>query len=77
MLYIYFTCFKIFIYLFSERGKGREKDRERDISVREKQLVASHTPSTGGPESNFLVCQASTQSTETQQTGWYMLYLFK
>ena len=41
-LYIFF---KDFIYLFSERGEGREKERERDISVRDKhQLAASHTP---------------------------------
>ena len=38
---------KDFIYLFSERGEGRGKERERNINVREKhQLAASHmTPS--------------------------------
>ena len=31
-----------FIYLFLERGEGREKERERDIGVREEhQSVAS------------------------------------
>ena len=28
--------FKDFIYLFLERGEGREKERERNIDVREK-----------------------------------------
>ena len=33
-----------FIYLFIFRGGEREKDRERNIDVREKhRLVASHT----------------------------------
>ena len=36
--------FKEGIYLFLERGEGREKERERNIDVREKhRLVASHT----------------------------------
>ena len=36
--------FKDFIYVFLERGEGREKERERDIAMREKhQSVASHT----------------------------------
>ena len=36
---------KDFIYLFLERGEGREKKRERNIDVREKpQPVASCTP---------------------------------
>ena len=35
---------KDFIYLFLERGEGREKERERNIDVREKhQLVAFPT----------------------------------
>ena len=34
---------KDFIYLFLERGEGREKERERNTNVREKhQWVASH-----------------------------------
>ena len=34
-------------YLFLERGKEREEERETNISVREKyQLIASHTPPT-------------------------------
>ena len=35
--------FKDFISLFLDRGKRREKEKERNIDVREKhQLVASH-----------------------------------
>ena len=35
---------KDFIYLFLERGEGREEERERNINVREKHWsVASHT----------------------------------
>ena len=38
----------LFIYLFLEQGEGREKDRERSISVWEKHWpVASHTPPMG------------------------------
>ena len=32
-LFVYFYFFKDFIYLFSERGERREKDRERNINV--------------------------------------------
>ena len=40
---------KDFVHLFLERGKGREKERERNVDVRENyQSVASHTLSTGG-----------------------------
>ena len=36
------------IYLFLERGGGREKERERNINAQNKHwLVASHTPPTG------------------------------
>ena len=39
---------KGFIYLFLERGKGREKKRERNIDMQEKpRLVASRMPPTG------------------------------
>ena len=32
------------MYLFLERGEGKEKERERNIDVKEKhQLVSSHT----------------------------------
>ena len=42
---------KGFINLFLERGEGREKERERNISVREKhQSVASHVSPDQGPE---------------------------
>ena len=30
---IFFNLFKDFIYLFLERGEGREKERERNINV--------------------------------------------
>ena len=39
--------FKDFIYLFLERGEGKEKEGARKIDVQEKQpSVASHTPPT-------------------------------
>ena len=41
----FYSFFKDFIYLFSERGGGREKERERKTNVREKhQLAASCIP---------------------------------
>ena len=52
MLHCYVIGEMHFIYLFiylSERGEGREKERERNIDVREKhQLGASHTCSNWG-----------------------------
>ena len=41
--------FKGFIYLFLERGQGKEKEREGNSDVKDKhQSVASHThPATG------------------------------
>ena len=42
------TLKKDFIDLFVESGAGREKEKERNINVREKHpSVASHTPPTG------------------------------
>ena len=41
--FIYLFIFKDFINLFLRRGEGREKERERNIS-----MVASHMPRTGG-----------------------------
>ena len=47
------TCVLDFIYLFSERGERREKEGERNISVREKhRSVASHRPPTRDPALN-------------------------
>ena len=47
----YLFCFNDFIYLFLERGEGREKERERNIDVPEKhRLVASHMPWGPGPQ---------------------------
>ena len=34
--------FKYFIYLFLDKGEGREKERKRNLNV-----AASHTPPTG------------------------------
>ena len=35
---IFISFFKDFIYLFFERGHGREKERERNIHVRERNI---------------------------------------
>ena len=51
------VCFKDFIYLFSERGEGREEEREKNIDVQEKHpLVASRTPATGELAVNSGMC---------------------
>ena len=39
--------FKDFIYLFSERGKGREKEKERNINVWENRSVVPCMPQKG------------------------------
>ena len=45
------------IYLFLERGEGREKDRERNTDVREVyRLVASRAPPTGDLAHNPGMC---------------------
>ena len=76
---------KYIIYLFLERGEGREKERERNFSVQEKQcpLVASHMPPTGDLAHNPGMCpdwesnqwpfgsQASIQSTELHYPGLF------
>ena len=50
MYYCVITFLKDFIYLFLERGEGREKERERNITVREKHWsVASLTCPDQGP----------------------------
>ena len=74
---IYVSFFlKDFTYLFLERRKGREKDREKH-----RYLVASHVPPTGDVAHNPGMCpdwksnwqpfgsQASTHSTEPHQPG--------
>ena len=71
-----------FIYLFLERGEGKEKDRERNISEGKTHgSVASHTLPTGELAHNPGMCphwestqqpfgpQAGTQSTEPHQPG--------
>ena len=82
-----FNCFlKYFIYLFLERGQGREKEREGNINMWEKHwLVASCIPLTrnlGNPD----MCpdrgsnrwpwgsQAGTQSTEPCQPGLFFFF---
>ena len=77
-----FVFFLDFIYLFLESGKGREKEREKNIHVWEKHpSIASRMPPTGNPARNPSMCpdwesnqwpfgsQASTQSTESHQPG--------
>ena len=56
-LFFCVCVFKDFIYLFSERWEGREKDRKRNINVWEiHQLVTSHTPLTGDLAHNPGLC---------------------
>ena len=67
------------MYLFLERRDGRDKDRETDIHVREKQLIASLMLPTGDLARNPGKCpdqelnqwpfclQAGTHSTEPHQ----------
>ena len=72
--------------LFLERGEGREKERKRNIAVREKhRSVASCMPLTGDLACNPGMCpdwelnrqpfgsQASTQPTEPHQPGQMFL----
>ena len=74
--------FKDFIYLFLERGERKDKERDRNINVREiHQSVASRTPPTEDLAQNPRMCsdqepnqqpftsEASTQSTEPHQPG--------
>ena len=76
----------LFIY-FLERGEGREKEKERNINVREiHQSVASHTCPAGGPscdpgrwpdwELNWqpFGSQAGAQSSEPYQPGLKYIY---
>ena len=72
---------KDFIYLFLEKGEGRDNERERKILVWERNSWVLHAPNWGpGPqprhvpwlwESNLrpLGSQTSTQSTEPHQPG--------
>ena len=76
--------FKYFIYLFLERGEGREKEMEGNIDVW--WSVASHMPPAGYLACNPGMCpdwelsqppfgsQAGTQSTEPHQWGQYLGY---
>ena len=74
--YFYFIFLKDFIYLFLERGEGKERKREKYQCV-----VASHLPPTGDLAQNSGMwpdwepnwrpfgSQAGTQSTEPHQPG--------
>ena len=78
--YTWLFFFTDFIYLFSE--KGREKERERNVSV---WLVASRVPPPGDLAHNPGMCsdwksnrrpfgsQAGAQSTEPHQPGLYLV----
>ena len=70
------------VYLFLDRGEGREKETKRNIDAGKKhQLVASHAPPTGDLAHNPGMCpdwesnsrpfgsQASSQTTEPHQPG--------
>ena len=80
--WIYF--FKDFIYLFLERGEGREKERERNINVwlplMHPQLGTWPTTQACSLTGNRLATfrsQASAQSTEQDKSGlnlwWYLI----
>ena len=76
MYHGYFFSFKDFIYLFIERGEGREREGKKQQCV-----VASHTPPTGDLAHNPGMCpdwesnrrpfgfQAGTQSIEPHHPG--------
>ena len=76
-----FFSLKIFIYLFLERGEGREKEEEKHQCV-----VASHASPTGDLARNPSMCPdwelnsqpfgllADTQSTEPHQPGLRILF---
>ena len=83
MFFIIFYFFKDFIYLFVERGKGREKERERNINV---WLPLAHPPLGTWPtaqacaldwESNRrpFNSQASTQPLSHTSQGYYYVFL--
>ena len=56
-LSFYFYFFKDLIYLFSERGEGRGKERERNIDVWEQHLlVVSCSPPTGDLAHSTSMC---------------------
>ena len=62
--------FKDFIYLLLERGGGREKERERNINVREKyRLVASHMRPDQQLNRQPFTLREDTQPMEPHQSG--------
>ena len=78
---------KDFIYLLLERGKWREKKREKNISVRDNELVAYRLPPAGDLACNPGMCpdrdqnqqpfssQAGNQFTEPHNPGLYLHFL--
>ena len=76
-----FCLFIEFIYLFLEKGEGKEKEREKNIDVWEKHPLVASVPPAGDLAHNPGMCpdwesnqqpfgsQANTQSTEPHQPG--------
>ena len=82
----FFFSFFFKIFLFLERGEGREKERERNISVWEKhQLVASCTPQpgtwpttqasalTGNQSGDLSVCRTSPNPLSSASQGRFFI----
>ena len=68
--------FKNHLCIFLERREGREKERERNIYVREKhQLVASRVHPDWGPNWRTFALQNDTQPTEPCRSGQFLTVL--
>ena len=86
--YAHLLFFKDFIYFVLEKREGREKERQRNIDVREIHgAVASHRPAAGDLAHNPSTCpdwesnqqlfglQAGVQSTEPHQPGLHIYFV--
>ena len=81
--FFYIYVFKDFIYLFLERGEGREKERDRNINVwlpLKRSLLGTWPTTqacalTGNLIGNTFGSQPGTQSTEPHQPGLNLLIL--